>query len=551
MLRFRLITSLLILSWLLPTEGEHVTQISSQHTQSKNWLLSEIGPIDKQVIQKPIITPERLGNGKNLGELLEEYEKSDKTFGNENNLNLNKASTPKNQHQLIAFWGIALLIFSMLGVLLFYMRRYRVESKKLYDTNKKLNHVNNHFESIIRDRTHDLAAMLEESQKSDQLKSTFLANISHEIRTPLNGIIDHTRSLSEDNLSVETQKQYLDNINREGVSLLQITNDLITISKIDAGLVQIKNESFNLNQLFYDLFSTFNSNTSHKKRSGVELKLKLSLSDSQSNIVSDALRIEQVLINLIDNALKFTHKGTVEFGYTLEDNSRIKFIVKDTGIGIPNDKHENIFCRFNRESLASPYNSSGTGLGLPICKGLVGLLKGDIWFDSRLDKGTNFYFSVPYLEPSFNEQSYTSGLSSTFPNLNFKGKKILVVEDDLFSFQFIEALLKDTNIKIIHAKNGEDAVEISSIATDIDLIIMDIRLPFLDGCEATIQIKKQNPKIYVIAQTANVHSDDRARCMRAGCDDYIAKPLDPDEFLRLVAHYLKKAEFNRRHLSNH
>ncbi|HCX99682.1 MAG TPA: hypothetical protein DG754_06030 [Bacteroidales bacterium] len=201
--------------------------------------------------------------------------------------------------------------------------------------------------------------------------------------------------------------------------------------------------------------------------------------------------------------------------------------------------------------MASPYNSSGTGLGLPICKGLVDLLKGNIWFDSQPDKGTSFYFSIPYLEASPNEQSYTSGLSSSFPNLNFKGKKILVVEDDLFSFQFIEALLQNTNAKIIHAKNGEDAVEISSIASDIDLVIMDICLPFLDGCEATIQIKKQNPKICVIAQTANVHNNDRARCMRAGCDDYIAKPLDPDEFLRLVAHYLKKAEANRHSLSDH
>jgi signal transduction histidine kinase/ActR/RegA family two-component response regulator len=541
-----------MLSWLLqPMEGEHIARFNRLHAQSQGKPLSEMASIDKQIIQKPIITPERLGNGEKLGELLKEYEKSDKTFGNENNLNLNKVIIPKNQHQLIAFWGIALLIFSMLGVLLFYMRRYKVESKKLYDTNKKLSHVQNHFENIVRDRTHDLATMLEKSQKSNQLKSTFLANITHEIRTPLNGIIDLTRSLSKDNLCFETRKQYLDNINREGVSLLQITNDLITISKIDAGQVQIKNEPFNLNQLFYDLFSTFNSNTSHRKRDGVELKLNLPLSDSHSNIVSDALRIEQILINLIDNALKFTYKGSVEFGYTMEDNDSIKIIVKDTGIGIPNDGHENIFCRFNRESMASPYNSSGTGLGLPICKGLVDLLKGNIWFDSQPDKGTSFYFSIPYLEASPNEQSYTSGLSSSFPNLNFKGKKILVVEDDLFSFQFIEALLQNTNAKIIHAKNGEDAVEISSIASDIDLVIMDICLPFLDGCEATIQIKKQNPKICVIAQTANVHNNDRARCMRAGCDDYIAKPLDPDEFLRLVAHYLKKAEANRHSLSDH
>lgn len=551
MLRFRLITSLLVISWLQPMDGAHIARICSLYTQSQGKLLSEMTSIDKQVILEPNISPEHLGNDKELGEQHLEYNKNNGAFDSKEVLGPSKVSTPKSRHQQAAFWVITLLIFSMFAVLLFYMRRYRIESKKLYDTNKKLSDINSHFESIAQDRTHDLATMLKKTQESDKLRSTFLANMSHEIRTPLNEILGFTRFLSEENLYTETQKQYLDTINRKGMSLLQVVNDLINVSKIEAGLVEIKNEPFNLNQLFYDLFSTFNSNTCYRKRDGVELKLNLSLSDSQSNIVSDALRIEQILINLIDNALKFTHKGRVEFGYNLEDNDRIKFSVKDTGIGIPNDERKNVFCRYNRESMASPYNSGGTGLGLPICKGLINLLKGDIWFDSQPDMGSNFYFTIPYLEADFNEQSYTSGLSSTFPNLDFRGKKILVVEDDFFSFQYIEALLKDTNAKIIHAKNGEDAVEINSIAPDIDLVIMDIRLPFIDGYEATAQIKRQTPERCVIAQTANVLSDDRSKCLKAGCNDYIAKPLDPDEFLRLVAHYLKKTDLNRYHLSNH
>ncbi len=553
MLRFRFIIPLILLSWLaqpingqLPDYGS--LKIGNLLSLSQSHSIFVLIFVNTQTVQKTSTPFLQLTNGKKSKELNEAKQHNSSLRGA--NLEDDKVQDNKNRSHLIAFWAISLLVVSILAISLFNTRRYRYKSKELSQANKKLNHINAHLESIVQNRTQDLVTMLKKAQASDKLKSTFLANMSHEIRTPLNGILGFARFLSDEDLSPETRKKYLDIINRRGMSLLHIINDLINISQIDAGQVVIKNESFNLNQLLYDLFTIFNSSTCDKKRDGVELKLNLSLNDSRSNMVSDALRIEQILTNLIDNALKFTRKGQVEFGYTVEDNNRIKFFVKDTGIGIPNDMQEKVFDRFNRYSLASPYNPSGTGLGLPISKGLVNLLKGDIWFDSQPDMGTKFYFTIPYLQASAIEQSFTSKSSITFQNLNFEGKKILVVEDDLISFQFIEALLKDTNVKIIHAKNGEDAIEISSLASDIDLVIMDMRLPFIDGYEATAQIKKQNPEMCVIAQTANVLNDDRTKCLKAGCNDYLAKPIDPDEFLRLVAHYLKKADLSRFNLSN-
>ncbi len=452
-----------------------------------------------------------------------------------------------NKQLLFTIMVSALLFLLMLAISFQLIRKYKAKSKALFDANKKLNHINTHLESIVQNRTRDLVAMLKKAKESDKLKSTFLANMSHEIRTPLNGILGFARFLSDETLSPSTRKQYLEVINRRGKALLQIVNDLINISLIDAGQVEIKAEPFNLNQLLFDLYTIFNSESNEKKKPNVVLKLNLSVNDSRSNIISDASRIEQILTNLIDNSLKFTHSGSVEFGYTIEKNDTIKFFVKDTGIGIPPNMREKVFCRFNRDENSTPYHTSGTGLGLPITKGLVSLLDGEIWFDSQIDLGTNFYFTIPYQKSESIDDPYTSKSSISTQNLNFEYKKILVVEDDLISYQFVEALLKGTNAKIIHAKNGEDAIEICHLVPDIDLVIMDMRLPFIDGYEATTQIKKQNPKLRVIAQTANVLSDDRSKCLEAGCDDYIPKPLDPDEFLRLIAHYIKKTEISRIH----
>jgi CheY-like chemotaxis protein len=230
----------------------------------------------------------------------------------------------------------------------------------------------------------------------------------------------------------------------------------------------------------------------------------------------------------------------VEFGYLIENDHVLKFFVKDTGLGIADEIQSGIFSRYNKNNQRFSYASSGTGLGLPICKGLVSLLNGNIWFESKENEGTTFFFTIPYTQSKSNSKAFISRSSISSLSLDFSDKVILIVEDDLISYQFIEALLQGTDAKFIHAKNGEDAIEICKIMPNIDLVIMDMRLPFIDGYEATKEIKAMKPNITIIAQTANVMSDDRTKCLSVGCDDYLSKPLDPDEFLRSVAHYLKK-----------
>jgi signal transduction histidine kinase/CheY-like chemotaxis protein/Tfp pilus assembly protein PilF len=452
-------------------------------------------------------------------------------------LELGKVKLQKNQYTQIALFSLSFLLLAMLIVSTSFLRRYRQKNRENARINADLNHINNHLELIVDNRTRDLLSTLKRAQQSDLLKSAFLANMSHEIRTPLNGILGFTRLLSDNTLPEQTRKEYLNIIDKRGKSLLQIINDIINISLIDSGQVEVKNITFNLNKLLLEIYSIFNSENFDKKKDNVEIKLQLSLSDSRCNIIADPLRIEQILVNLIDNALKYTNNGVVEFGYQIGEKNQIVFFVKDTGVGIPDSKRDKVFNRFNREIEGFARNTSGTGLGLPICKGLVTLLKGNIWFDSKEFEGSAFYFSIPYNSADSEVDSHTSRSFATAQNLDFSKKVILVVEDDLISYQFIEALLTDTEAKLIHAKNGEDAIEICKIA-DLDLVIMDMRLPFTTGYEATAKIKTLKPNLTVIAQTANVMSEDKAKCFEVGCDAFIPKPIDPDEFIRLVAHYI-------------
>jgi signal transduction histidine kinase/CheY-like chemotaxis protein/Tfp pilus assembly protein PilF len=453
------------------------------------------------------------------------------------NLELGKVKLQKTQYIQIALFSVSFLLLSLLLISLYLIGRYKQKSKENARINADLNHVNSHLEIIVDNRTRDLLTTLKKAQESDKLKSAFLANMSHEIRTPLNGILGFTRLLSDNSLNTQTRKEYMSIIDKRGRSLLQIINDIINISLIDSGQVEIKYTSFNLNKLLFDLYTIFNSDNCDKKKESVELKLHLSLSDSRSNIVCDPVRLEQIITNLLDNAMKYTRKGIVEFGYKLDGDSKITFFVNDTGIGIAESKREIIFSRFNKQSDDLPYNPSGTGLGLPICKGLVTLLKGNIWFETEENVGSTFNFSIPYTPSNIEGQTYTSRSSVSSKSPDFSNKTILIVEDDLISYQFIEALLMDTDAKLLHAKNGEDAIEIARIA-DIDLVIMDMRLPFINGYEATLQIKSFKPNLTIIAQTANVMREDKDKCIKVGCDDFIPKPIDPDEFLRLVAHYI-------------
>lgn len=379
----------------------------------------------------------------------------------------------------------------------------------------------------------------EKAEEADQLKSSFLANMSHEIRTPMNAILGFSQLLKDMELSEEEIKEYVDIINSRGSHLLQIINDIIDLSKIEANQLKIVNKEVNLNKLMDEIYHIYEQELEQANKDQVKLILKKGLNDEEAVIFSDKIRLQQIIINILTNAIKYTYLGYIEFGYFLEDISDknyLKFYIKDTGKGIPEDKQDIIFERFRQSDETKTREHGGTGLGLSISEGLVQLLNGDIWFESEEGKGTTFYFIIPYLAKYPKRQKTMS--NSTPKEYNWQDKTILIVEDDLLSAKFLEALIIDTNANVLIAKSGQEAIDMIKEKEDINLILMDIQLPEVDGHEATKQIKEQSPEIPIIAQTAHAMAEDRRKSLDAGCDDYVTKPINQDLLMEKIEQYL-------------
>ncbi len=374
----------------------------------------------------------------------------------------------------------------------------------------------------------------QKAEKSDHLKSAFLANMSHEIRTPMNSIVGFSQLLKNKNISDEKRNRYTDIINENSKYLLRLLEDIIDISIIDSDELKILQSEINLNQLFTKLYLDFRQILDDHKKHGINLSFKIPL----QNIVfqSDIARLEQIMRNLLFNAVKFTHRGFIRYGCRTEQD-KLLFYVQDSGIGIHKKHHEEIFKRFTKvEDEHKSIYFRGTGIGLSITKKLVELLDGNIWIDSKYGEGSVFYFTLPI-----------SGLKVTeLPDENappqeifddWIGKTVLIVEDEESNFEYLKELLIPTGMNIIHATNGHDAVEFARKG-DLNLILLDIKLPQVDGLQAAEAIRKFNRDIPIIAQTAYAMDTDWQKSLLAGCNDYLSKPLDGLLLLRLFRKYL-------------
>jgi signal transduction histidine kinase/CheY-like chemotaxis protein len=376
-----------------------------------------------------------------------------------------------------------------------------------------------------------LVAAKEKAEESDRLKSAFLANMSHEIRTPMSGIIGFLNLLNEPDLSDENKSVYINIVTQSGHRLLDTINDIIEVSKIESGSLQVNMSSVNVSELvgFYNGF--FRQQTTQK---GLEYVVNNCIPSGIRYFKTDKKKLDSIISNLIKNAIKFTPSGSVEFGCRLE-NQKLLFYVKDTGVGIPEDRLGSIFERFVQADLSTSRTHEGSGLGLAIVKAYVEMLGGSISVESKIGKGTNFTFWIPYIEDDNNAISKDASLSNK--RLLKEGTKILIAEDDFASYLYIRKALLGDGVTFLRSTNGEETVEIVRSNSDISLVLMDIKMPGMSGLDATRKIREFNRSIPIIAQTAYSLSGDRDLAIEAGCNDYISKPINRKELQFLVNKY--------------
>ncbi|MBS3777122.1 MAG: PAS domain-containing protein [Bacteroidales bacterium] len=404
-------------------------------------------------------------------------------------------------------------------------------NQKLEEQNDELEHINNRLEK----QKFELKQAKEKAEESDRLKSAFLTNMSHEIRTPMNGIMGFSQMLQDREFATNRQKEFLDIIHSSTKHLLNIINDLVDVSKIQANQLSIQVRPFSLNEVMHQLYSTWNNHLNTNGKDHLELKMDLGLDQEESRIESDFQRLRQIMDNLLNNAIKFTDEGTVAFGYTLRHDHTLLFYVKDTGVGIPPDKKDCIFERFTQASNSSSRFYEGTGLGLTISKNLVELLGGEMWVESEEGKGSVFYFTLPYKTQVKDKEERNEAGKADY---NWQGKTLLIVDDDPTSLEYLKEILAPMGATLILKATGEDSFQAFKDHAHIDLILMDIRLPDISGMEIIKRIRQTDTDVKIIAQTAYAMGEDRNTLLRAGADDYIAKPIEINDFFQVIHKYM-------------
>ena len=382
----------------------------------------------------------------------------------------------------------------------------------------------------------ELLKAKDKAEESDRLKTEFINNMSHEIRTPMNGIIGFSKMLDKPDISDEKRTYYSKIVQNSSQQLLRIIDDILAISTLETKQEKIKESEFGLNDVLMELFSVFNLKS---KERNIPIYIKKALHDEQSYIISDKAKINKIISNLLENAIKYTIKGFIELGYYIE-NQHVVLYVKDTGIGIAPENHKVIFERFSQEDKEVSIEHGGLGLGLSISKENAQLLGGDITLESEKGKGSTFYVSIPYKPALLDKENNKTDDTSHFEKTDNK-YTILLAEDEEVNYLYICELFEDEiegNYNLIHAKNGQEAVEICTENKNIDLVLMDIKMPIMNGHKATEIIKEKFPNLPIIAQTAYSTESDKQLALNHGCDDFISKPIDIEKLSGLIYNYL-------------
>jgi signal transduction histidine kinase len=383
---------------------------------------------------------------------------------------------------------------------------YRKINAELTERNKEIMVINS-----------ELREAMEKSRESDRLKTAFLANLSHEIRTPMNGIVGFSELVLSPESTNEEKQEYNRIIASSCRQLLGVVNDIVDISRIESGIIDLHKQQMDLNDMLRELYGLHSLAAREKE---ISLEMIPGFEDAFAGIIADQVKLQQILNNLLGNAIKFTNEGFVKFGY-VPKGKMVEFYVIDSGIGIPADKQKDIFERFIQADTGLSRRSGGTGLGLSIAKAYVEKMGGKIWVRSEEGKGSEVYFTIPL------EKEVSRNIDPAVERENGTREKIpvLLVEDTESNEILMKGMLRNTSYEIVVARTGEEALELFQRKGPFGLILMDIKLPGMDGYEVTREIRKQDKAVPVIAQTAYAFQEDREKAIGAGCNDLLSKPI--------------------------
>jgi len=418
---------------------------------------------------------------------------------------------------------------------------FAVDITRLKSIEKDLVYKNHEYEALneeLKQLNEELYFAKEKAEESDRLKTKFLNNMSHEVRTPMNGIIGFSEMLDNENITEEKRMYYSKIIRNSSYQLLRIINDILEISTLETRQEKVKEEQLSLNDFLMELFEVFNIKS---KEQNIPLRINHTAADQQHVIITDKSKLHKILSNLLHNAIKFTPEGSIEIGYIVKDN-KLTFYVKDTGIGISPENKEFIFERFAQEEKEISQEHGGLGLGLSIAKENARLLEGTITVESEKGKGSTFFVTIPY-KPAPMHKKVLEGEDVSIELSGREKFTILIAEDEEINYLYFESLFEQElngNYTLIHAKNGKEAVDVCIQNDHIDVVLMDLKMPVMNGFEATEKIKSILPNLPVIAQTAYSTESDRIKALDHGCDDFISKPLKKNEVINLLRRYLRQ-----------
>ena len=385
-------------------------------------------------------------------------------------------------------------------------------------------------------RALELVIAKEKAEESDWLKTAFLANMSHEIRTPMNGILGFSELLKKPNLTGQQQQHYIRIIEKSGHRMLNTINDIISISKIESGLMEVDISDSNVNEQIEYIYTFFKPEMEGK---GIQFFKNNGLPFDKAVVKTDREKIFAILTNLVKNAIKFTETGSVEIGYIQKDEY-LEFYVTDSGIGVDDNRQVAIFERFMQADISDSRAYEGAGLGLSISKAFVEMLGGELRIESKKGEGSSFYFTIPHINNLGEKANKETGIQIDSAGFQTKKLKILIVEDDETSDLLLTIRLDDISREILHAGNGVEAIEACRNNPDIDLILMDIKMPVMDGHQATKEIRKFNKDLIIIAQTAHAFEGDKEKAIEFGCNECLSKPVVIKDLMSLIESYFNE-----------